>query len=172
MSDAESWEKYGFPDPRFHQGYLPYVGLCKAYTERAKAVNEHAGEYPYPDYFTRINPGNNTYYFFNNFDQSLYGFCRNFVNPDKITGASSYSQCFWTFEDLLLAAAGGVESEILWTFYDVNPLMVQFPAKWAIQRHNAINLLRYVPTKYLTEWPFVEYEDRNDTFNFKAQEAQ
>ena len=57
MAEDESWEKYGFPNPYFHLGRLPFVGICKAYTERFKAINPQSGDYSVPDYFSKIDPG-------------------------------------------------------------------------------------------------------------------
>ena len=160
----ESWEQYGFPNPYFQLGYLPLVGLYKAMRERAKAFNYLPYVSPVPDYFVSVNDS-----FLSNLDSSLYTLLYyKFVNPDKIPGASFESKCYWTWDDLSLAAAGGVKADIFPMFYYTDPLITQFPVKWAVQRYKAINLLRYVRTKSLPEWPFMEYKDLNDTFDFKA----
>ena len=167
--DPNSWQDCGFPNIHFRTAYLPWVGLVKALNERLAIVQAQQREVP--GYFTRQIV--KMLYYCDEFDrfglQSAVGGNRLFVNPDKIPSATSVYDCYWTYSDLLLAAAGGVEGDIVTTNIH-HLLMPEFPVKWAIQRYNAINLLRYVRTKTLSKWPYVEYEDRNNTYNFKAPE--
>ena len=167
MSESESWEKYGFPDPTLRTGYLPYCGLVKAFAERV-AASGGSGSYDLPEYFY---PTNNSRELFAVFERGMSGRCGYFVNPDKIPDADNYDQCFWNYEDLTLAAAGGIQEDVFSAYYNVNRLAPDFPVKWARQRYNAINLLRYIPTSSALDWPTFTYEDCNDTFNFKAPET-
>ena len=109
-------------------------------------------------------------FYCNSFDEKLIPMTLSsvFVNPDKIPSASSWMDCFWDFSDLILAAAGGVEEDTIFSFDSSDWLYPEFSVKWALQRYNAINLLRYVVTEIIYVPPYVEYEDINDTFQFKA----
>ena len=164
MTEANSWEDCGFPDIYFRTGYLPWLGLVKALYERRSAVGLQTYIPRVPEYFCRIDI--KMIYHCWDFDRALpAGY---FINPDKIPSASSPSDCFWTEDSLLLAAAGGVQDDVVTTNSMRWFFLPEFPVKWAIQRYNAINLLRYVPTEYIPQWPYFAYEDLNNTFNFKA----
>ena len=158
MPDAESWGKYGFPDGlTFRSPYLPGVGLCKALNERLDAVE--LSRFTVPEYFTPY-PGMS-------FTESLrskigYAAVNGFVNPDNIQSANNYYECFWGSEFFRTAADGEDMDELN------NILRPEFSIKWAVWMYNAINLLRYVPTTKPINWPRFEYEDLNNTFNFKA----
>ena len=162
MASDESWEKYGFPDDvTFRSMYLPSVGLIKALNERLEAVGMEP--VPVPGYFT---PYEGSQSFTGRIDSKIFNeLCYRFVNPEKIPSAQYYSACFWRPDELELAAADGVEEDV----FHYHPLMPEFPVKWAIARYKAINLLRYVVTSDAKDWPDIfTYEDKNNTFNFKA----
>ena len=161
--EIENWEQCGFPDDLYFRPYdKPMLGLIKATNERLAAVDLE--EIPVPEYFSEY-----PYYFLDGVNGNILGAGEKFVNPDKISTASRYEQCFWTRNDLLDAAAEGRGP-----YYHYQRVFApDYPVKLAIQMYNAINILRYVPTSDPKDWPDVfTYEDLNDTFNFKAQEAQ
>lgn len=172
LMGTDSWQNYGFPNISFRTAYLPWVGLVKALNERLDAATgtAHGGRMPVPGYFTPRSFEMIHYcdYFDNSFLQYAVMGGRKFVNPDKIPSATSASDCYWTFSDLLLAAAGKSEGDVVTPYDAKDMLMPDIPVKWASQRYNAINLLRYAFCNFLDEWPYVEYEDINDTYNFKA----
>ena len=159
----ENWGKYGFPDDLYFRWYYtPMIGLIKATNERRAAVDLEEIEIPeyfsqYTDYFLDVL-GN---MIFNSFS----GAGVKYVNPDKISSAHQYRDCFWTSNELLTAAAEGGEIY----YHNRWPFSHDYPVKLAIQMYNGINLMRYVPTSDPADWPDVfTYEDRYNTFNFKA----
>lgn len=162
----ENWAKYGFPDDiMFRSPYLPAVGLCKAYNERMNAegfVNDSAAAPPVirlPEYFTPY-PG--MQFNINVFQLGMY----KYVNPDKVETARRYRDCFWDSDELVQAAAGDMDPDEILSYS-----RPEFSAKWALFIYNAINILRYVPVTSWQQWPDeFEYEDRYDTFNFKAED--
>ena len=169
MPDEESWEKYGFPDDlMFRSPYLPGVGLCKAFNERVDAEGEinfaaaPVTRVDIPEYFTPY-PGMGFQFMINVWNLAFY----KYVNPEKVPTATRYMDCFWDANDLRSIAADNMDMNDL-----TNILRPEFSVKWALWIYNAINILRYVPTSTFGEWPTFTYEDRYDTFNFKAQEAQ
>ena len=176
---SDSWGKYGFPAPYLRTPYKTVVALAKAVNERAVAVR--LPRFAIPDFFSWLT--------FNEderlrevsasvgaklgtLDSKIGSLTPYFVNPDKIPTAASRSDCFWTWYDLLLAGADGDADNIFsWTGpYSRYSYHSLWPVKWAIQRYNQINRLRYKFTQFLSEWPYVEYEDLNDTFYFKEEE--
>ena len=173
LTDPNSWEDCGFPNINFRMGYLPWVGLAKAVNERLAAAEKWGIRQTVPGYFTRRSV--DMIYYCIDFDRfalphTVYAADRPFINPDKIPSATNWEDCKWTYSDLLLAAAGGVEADIVTADNRHDMLLPEFPVKWALQRYNAINLLRYSMTTYHPKWPYVEYKDINDTYNFKAPE--
>ena len=158
----ENWSQYGFPDNLYFRWYYtPMIGLVKATNERLAAVDLE--EIPVPEYFSEY-PN----YFLDGVNNKILDAGEKFVDPDKISSAHRYEECFWTRNDLLQAAADGEEIYYHYQF----PFSPDYPVKLAIQMYNAINILRYVPTSDPQDWPDVfTYEDRYNTFNFKAQEA-
>ena len=182
MADIpDSWEKYGFPNPNLWAPYKPFVGLIKAHNERCRVGG---AEYVIPDFFSKIILNENDRLRelpqavrgrLGTLDQYILAQAPSFVNPAKIPTASSIGECFWTTDDLLLAGADGVEDDIIcfadgYYFPSSFSFVPLWPVKWAIQRYKQINLLRYQWTHFLDQWPFVEYKDLNNTFNFKAPE--
>ena len=171
--EPNSWEDCGFPNIHFRTAYLPWVGLVKALNERVRTAPYL--QLPVPGYFTPIPEKMFlTCYRFDNegliWAVSQFNNQR-FINPDKIQPPDpSLNDCLWTLPDLLLAAAGGIEEDIVTSNDPADILMPEFPVKWAIQRYNAINLLRYVYTGHSSVFPYFTYEDINDTYNFKAPE--
>ena len=171
----DSWEKYGFPDPTFFPPYKPYAGLIKAYNERCSVC----GRYPYsvPVFFSKIVgveyetslPSTVSYILGNFFDDNLRYLAPYFVNPDKVPAADTIQKCMWTWDDLLLAGADGIKNNIIcWIGdYSLSSCVPLWPVKWIIQRYKMINLLRYHPTVW-RDPPDFRYEDKNNTFNFKA----
>lgn len=163
MPDVENWDECGFPDHiYFRTMYLPTVGLIKALNERLAVFG--LDTLPVPEYFS---PYEGSQSFLGRFDSKIFneGLPDRFVNLDKVQTAQDYFGCFWTAEELEMAAAGGVEEDV----FQYHPLMPEFPEKWALHRYNMINLLRYVSTSEPEDWPDeFTYEDKNDTFNFKA----
>lgn len=163
ITDPQSWQEAGFPDNLFFRRfYLAGLGLDRAIDERyAAALNLHP-THP-PSYFFMFRP-EDMFTFFSGLNIGLRQLSPLFVNPDKISSASSYQECFWTWNELVSEAT---EGEILdWTPYPFHP---ECPAKLAKQYYNAINLLRYLPTTKEEDWPDeFDYEDKNDTFQFKA----
>jgi len=101
--------------------------------------------------------------FFLTLNASLIDLSQLYVNPDKISSASSYNECFWTWNELVSEATDG--EMFAWA---ANPFLPECSAKLAKQFYNAFNLLRYVPTTEWYKWPVFDYEDKNDTFKFKA----
>lgn len=156
---AENWAQYGFPDNLYFRWYYtPLIGLIKATNERLDAVDLE--EIELPEYFSEY-PN----YFLDSVTAKIFEAGAKFVNPDKISSAQSYDQCFWTQVDLSNAAADG--DQPYYHYQDV--FSPDYPVKLAIQRYNAINLLRYVPTSDQEDWPDIfTYEDRYNTFKFKA----
>jgi len=163
MPNEENWAAYGFPDHLYFRWYYtPMIGLIKAINERRSAIGLE--EIEIPKYFSEY-----PYYFLDRLETIIIWLPEHYVNPDKIDHAHSYSGCFWTSNELLEAAAEGGEPY----FHYQYPFSPDYPVKLAIQMYNSINLLRYVPTSEPKDWPKVfTYEDKYNTFNFKAQEAQ
>ena len=161
MPDAESWSKYGFPDHiYFRTMYLPTVGLIKALNERLESVKLET--LPVPEYFSTYE---GSQYFLGSFDSKIFNHAvYRFVKPDKVSTAQNYYECFWSAEELELAAADEIGENI----FTYHPLMPDFPFQWAMQRYNAINLLRYVVTSDPQDWPLFTYTDLNNSFKFKA----
>lgn len=159
MPDVENWEKYGFPDDiMFRSPYLPWLGLIKALNERSEAVNLEP--FPIPEYFSVF--GGMIWEF--DFEDALQITARHYVNPSKIDFSKSYVNCFWHIDDLGNAVLNGEDKVNVTSF--MRPL---YSVKWAIWTYNQINNLRYVATSDPKDWPDVfTYEDRCNTFNFKA----
>lgn len=169
---TDSWQNYGFPNISFRTVYLPWVGLVKALNERLDAAMAYR-RMTVPGYFTPRSF--EMIHYCDDFDNSYLRYAviegRKFVNPDKIPSATSASDCYWTFSDLLLAAAGKSEGDVVIPYDTKDMLIPDIPVKWAFQRYNAINLLRYAAGDTMDEWPYVKYVDINDTYNFKAPET-
>lgn len=164
MPDSENWEKYGFPDDiAFMTVYKPMIGLIKALNERLEAVDLSAMAVPEIFSIRTYMPIS----YLQDIDAYLFQASMRFVDPDKISSAQGYADCFWDWDDLMLEAADGISEDIVSSWPPYNPLMTAFPVKFAEQRYKAINLLRYVVTTESYEWPAFSYEDRNNTFNFK-----
>lgn len=158
MSDSENWGKYGFPDDIFFRApYLPWIGLVKALNERSEAVELEPLEIP--EYFTQYGgmSWEADFYYLLGEVQKYY------VNPDQIPTAKGYYGCFWYAGDLNNAALDGEDIENVTSI-----TCPRYSAKWAIWTYNKINLLRYVATSKESEWPKFEYEDKYNTFKFKA----
>lgn len=155
----ESWRKYGFPDDLYFRWYYtPMIGLIKATNERRAAVDLE--EIEIPKYFSRYEN-----YFLTDLGGMAFGTGTWYVNPDKISSAHQYRDCFWTSGELLTAAAEGGEIY----YHNRRVFSPDYPVKLAIQMYNGINLMRYVPTSDPADWPDIfTYEDRYNTFNFKA----
>ena len=171
MPEVENWAKYFFPDNlTFRFPFMPALGLCKAYNERFDVeisgdVNPFAGvpvRVEIPEYFDSF-PGMGFTMSIDNIGQvALY----KFVDPNKIETARNFQDCFWDPSDFWKAAATeDDELDIL-----TNSLRPEFSVKWAVLMYKAINLLRYVPATKWSDWPSFEYEDKYNTFNFKAPE--
>lgn len=144
----ETWEKYGFPDPTFRTPYLPYVGLCKALNERANYNGEGEDIIEIPDKFSCFD-SSVWFYLLYAFDTAFTKVAVSgaYVNPEKyddLDEDSDVSDMCWTWEDLLLAGADGVEADVI--DLNANPppkLLPNWSAKWAKQRYKMLNLLRY-----------------------------
>lgn len=165
MPDVDNWEAYGFPDDiTFRSPYLPWVGIIKALNERIAALNvDYAVEIP--EYFTVYGGMAWESDFWMGWNCIWQN--NRFVNPDKISSAASYRDCFWEYDELSNAALNG-EDEVNVTSF-MRPL---YSVKWAIWQYNQINLLRYLPTSPYEDWPDVfTYTDINSSFNFKAPET-
>ena len=160
MPDVDNWEAYGFPDDlTFRTPYIPWVGLIKALNERIEARNGTPMDIP--EYFTEYG---GMYWESSYWEAWNQVYWVSYVNPDKISSAEKYSDCFWTPEELGQAALDG-EDEVNVTSF----MRPRYSVKWAIWQYNQINLLRYVPTSDPDDWPDeFTYQDINDTFNFKA----
>ena len=172
----ETWNDYGFPDDlAFRTFALPFTGLCKALNERAEAVTTASkGQItiepmPIPDYFTPFPSQGGTVYANGciDFDFSLKTICEWMVNPDKIQPDKSWKTYLWTLEELLLSVVDDPSELIVADIGYYHPFVPGLSVKWAVQRYNAINVLRYAATK-LEDYPDFEYEDFYNTFNFKA----
>ena len=151
----ENWQKYHFPDPTFCTPYLPFLGLVKALNERitAEVPPEAGGPMDEPEKFTDMNLlySDNAHYTLRLFDENLASTAGYYVNTakyDNLDANSRTDDLLWTWEELTQAAGGG---EWLDTFSDYK-LTPDFPAKWAKQRYNAVNLLRYGIIDYKFEW--------------------
>ena len=160
--EVENWEQCGFPDDLyFRPYYTPMIGLIKATNERLAAVDLE--EIPLPKYFSEYS-----YYFLDSLNDiifGIFGIAWKYVNPDKISSAHQYQDCFWTDSELEEAAAEDGEPYYHYQW----PFSPDYPVKLAVQMYNAINILRYVPTSDPSDWPDVfTYADRYNTFNFKA----
>lgn len=169
MPDVENWQGYGFPDDiMFRTPYLPWVGIIKALNERLAAMNQTPMDLP--EYFTKyggmIWASDYSNAFGRLFPWSPWGKSLYYVNPDKISSATRYRDCFWDRGDLEQAALNG---EFL---INVTSFMrPKYSVKWAKWQYNQINLLRYVVTSEYDDWPDVfTYIDINSSFNFKAPE--
>ena len=166
MPEPESWSKYGFPDDIFFRTvYTPMDGLIKALNERLNAID--SDPYPIPQI---LDSRGWDFLNLHDFDDRLLNFTApKFVNPDKITTAGRYSDCFWSWGDITRAVESETGEEWIRTSVSYNIMTTDYPVKWAVQRYNAINILRYVPTSDPNDWPSVfTYADRYNTFNFKA----
>ena len=147
--EPERWEKYGFPDPTFYPSYLPFVGLCKALNER---LSWYGYQMDLPDYFNGSRDGKTAINYIYEFDTylALLGLHR-YINPDKYDELVPSSNpddidIYWTFEDLLLTGADGVEEDIVFTYPRNRSLLApNWCAKWLRQRYKIINLLKYRP---------------------------
>ena len=157
--EIENWEQCGFPDDLYFRWYYtPMIGLIKAINERLAAVDLE--EIEIPKYFSEY-----PHYYLDRLVTIINGLAEHYVNPDKISSAGLYQDCFWTNSELLEAAAEGGEPY----YHNRQVFSPDYPVKLAVQMYNAINLLRYVPTSDPEDWPDeFDYEDRNSTFSFKA----
>ena len=156
----ENWAGYGYPDHiYFRLMRIPLLGAVNAINERLLAVEMETLDIP--DHFAEY-PGSQD--FIGKLDAVLKNSAAEYVNPGKVDTARYYYQCFWTYSDLLNAAAAGGE---VYNYF-ASPFRPSFSKKWAIQFYNAVNLLRYVPTTKQEDWPDFEYTDKNNTFKFKA----
>lgn len=158
MPDAENWAKYGFPDDiMFRSPYLPLAGLVKAVNERREAVD--LDPFPELEYF-EVDGG---MYWESNFNYALSEASRYYVDPDAVSSATRYEQCFWFWNDLWDKALDGEDLINVTSF-----MRPRYSVKWAIWTYNQINLLRYVATTKGQDWPGFEYRDIYNTFKFKA----
>ena len=157
--EIENWKQCGFPDDLYFRPYdKPMIGLIKAINERFAAVG--LKEIKLPEYFSEY-----PHYFLDDLYNIIFGIAWKYVSPDKISSAYLYQDCFWTKSELQEAAAEGGEPYYHYQW----PFSPDYPVKLAVQMYNAINILRYVPTSDPKDWPDVfTYEDRYNTFNFKA----
>lgn len=150
---AENWQAYGFPDGiTFRTAFVPFIGLVKALNERLKAVGKT--EITVPDLFTTI--GESALSILRNFDVAFESAVhRNFINEAKTTVLNentTYSSMYWTWEDLLIAGADGVQNNvILLGANEYQKLTPEWSVKWAMQRYKMLNLLRYVETEIQIE---------------------
>ena len=143
----ENWQKYGFPDPTLYPPYLPYVGLIKALNERRTIAGFNP--VPVPDYFDLFDVQNGRIWDMLRYtiDDRIKDLKSYYIKPDKYDSLdehSSTSDMFWTWNELLEAAAD--REEIIFTeTSDWTRLTPRLPAEWAIQRYRMINLLKYRP---------------------------
>ena len=165
----DSWEKYGFPDPTFRPIHKPYEGLIKAYNERY-SVCRYPSPITVPAYFSVITTDrlvlpSTAQYILSLFDDHIR------LLTEKVPAAETLRDCMWTWNELMLAGADGIEDDIIWAEKSYNFIsgIPTWPVRWIIQRYTMLNLLRYYPTVW-TNPPDFRYEDKNDTFNFKAPE--
>lgn len=164
----EGWSDYGYPDHiAFRTVYLPYVGMLKAINERRAAVDFEP--VAVPEYFSKISTVAVSEV--GNLEYALSAACYEFVNPDKIQAGKSWRTYFWTLEELLESVVDS-PADIVSFYPDARykAFTPAWPVKWAIQRYNAVNKLRYVAT-VREDYPRFEYEDKYNTFNFKEVSA-
>ena len=166
---SESWDQYGFPDSIVLRNvYTPVVGLIKALNERRSVLGLQDEDIP--DYFSSfIMPPINS---LRQLEHSILSTFYSFVYPPAVSGAQYYWSCFWGDQSgfTMLEEAGITMEEFFFFEPDVvnYPFNPGFPAQWAINMYKIINLMRYVATTSEDDWPTFHYEDKNNTFQFKA----
>ena len=145
--EPECWEKYGFPDPHLCPPYLPLEGLKKAIIERGGSFRN------FPEQFRPMYAESAM----QSIDNAIRNLIRDvyFLNPAKLDAIEDYmisdQEFKWTWEDLLLAGADGIEEDIIETD---DPMIIghstrglkfgpQLPVRYLIQRYKMINLLKY-----------------------------
>ena len=156
---AENWQAYGFPNPTFRTAYKPFVGLCKATKERARASGTSGVQMDIPDWFAPQSPESAFSLCFH-IDQAIIEMVNGFVNHEKyadLDADSELDDMLWNWEDLLLAGADGEESEIINLYANPPPrLLPEWSAKWAKQRYKMLNLLRYGTVPFEVEYIYGE----------------
>ena len=145
------WEYFGFPDPGFLPAWLPAEGLAKALAERELPF---AGKWDFDpiaekDQIARFDVCSGGQNWCRSFDLKLKALAGRYLNHLKVSDLSAdRPSAMWTWDDLLLEAAGGEESAIADPSRgDLSP---EWDLTWLIQRRKAIDLLRcaLVPYRY------------------------
>ena len=168
-ADPQSWEDGGIPDNVFfHRFAIPYLCFTRALDERLFAatgshyVDIDRYKYFYPIYGYPVR----SILIVLSIPNNLAEIAPYFVKPDKISTAENYEDCFWTLDEIRHEVG-----EDLWPESESSlmPFLPDWPIQYVKPLYNAINLLRYLPTTKKDDWPDeFDYEDKNDTFNFKA----
>ena len=169
--DPQSWEDGGIPDDvMFRRFAIPYLCFARALDERLfAATGRHYVDIDRIKYFYPIGMYGpmRTILLLLSILGDIADLALCFVKPDKISTAEKYEDCFWTFDEI----RHEVGAEDLWPDDEsrLKPFLPDWPIKYVEPMYNAINLLRYLPTTKTEDWPDeFAYEDKNDTFKFKA----
>lgn len=168
--DPQSWADGGIPDNvKFHQFAIPYLCFTRALDERLfAATKSHYVDIDRFKYFYPIGMDGpmQTILIVLSILDNLGELAPYFVKPDKISTAENYEDCFWTREEIRHEVG-----EDLWPASEssLNAFLPDWPVRYIKPSYEAINLLRYLPTTRKEDWPDeFDYEDKNDTFKFKA----
>ena len=167
ITDPQSWEEGGIPDHlKFRRAVTAHLCFIRALNERRIACigSPYSDIDRYQFFFpNQLSPF--TFVLIWTILRNIGDFAPYFVKPDKIASAANYEDCFWTFDEIRHEVG-----DDLWpaSESDWKPFLPEWPLKYVEPMYNAINLLRYVPTTKKGDWPDFEYEDKNDTFKFKA----
>ena len=143
------WDLFGFPDPGFMPAWLPAEGLAKALAERELPFAEKWDFDPIAekDQIARFDVCSGGQNWCRSFDRKLEALTGRYLNHLKMSDLSAdRPSAMWTWDDLLLEAAGGDESAVADPGRgDLSP---EWDLTWLIQRRKAIDLLRYAPVPY------------------------
>ena len=148
------WQTFGFPHPGFMSLRSPAEGLCKALEERRLPFAEEwdVETIAQTDYLPLFAVPGDGQTWCREFDRNLRNVAQRYFNHTAIDfdDLTEWSDVMWTWDALLLEAAGGDETAI--ADPEKGDLSPEWNLEWAVQRMRAINLLLYAPVPYMRDY--------------------
>lgn len=152
--DDLRWQAFGFPQPGFLPARLPAEGLRKALEERRLPF---ANKWDFEtiaqtDYLPMLAASGDGQTWCREFDRELREVARRYFNHTRLdfSGLTDWADIMWTWDELLLEAAGGDEKAV--SDPEKGDLSPEWNLTWAVQRMRAINLLLYAPVQYICDY--------------------
>lgn len=146
-----NWEAFGFPNPGFMPVWKPGEGLMKALAERQLPFAEKwdFDAIAEADMLKLLQICGRGQTWCADFDRQLKTTAVRYLNHQKVSDwseLSDVSEIMWTWEELLLEAAGGEADAI--ADPEQGDLSPDWNLTWLLQRRKAIDLLLYAPVPY------------------------